>query len=140
MSDAELSAAPVDTGESAPPAVAEAVKPLPFKLSAAHGLMVLLLGAALSLSYLLWLAPNRGVNEVRRLRSAIEAQRVENARLEARNAGLKAEIVALKSGAVAVEEQARAKLGMIRPGETFYHILERAPPPTSKKSPSAPGQ
>ncbi|MFO1349442.1 MAG: hypothetical protein U1F68_01655 [Gammaproteobacteria bacterium] len=35
----------------------------------------------------------RGVNEVRRLRSVIEAQRVGNARLEARNAGLKAEIV-----------------------------------------------
>ena len=60
-----------------------------------------------------------------RLRRAVEAQQEENRELAERNAGLVAEVDDLKSGLEAVEERARAELGMIREGETFYRVIEQ---------------
>ena len=54
----------------------------------------------------------------------MEAQREENRGLAQRNAVLAAEVDNLKSGEAAVEERARTELGMIRPGETFYRVVE----------------
>jgi cell division protein FtsB len=34
----------------------------------------------------------------------------------------------LKEGLVAVEERARVELGMIKPNETYYQILEKQKP------------
>ncbi len=44
------------------------------------------------------------------------------AKLARRNAGLDADVHDLKEGLVAVEERARAELGMIKPNETYYHV------------------
>ena len=66
------------------------------------------------------------VTETQALRRQVEAQRVENARLKARNDALSAEVADLKSGATAVEERARSELGMVKPGETFYRVVEPA--------------
>ena len=41
-----------------------------------------------------------------------------------RNDALAAEVEDLKSGEAAVEERARNELGMIKPGETFYRVIE----------------
>ncbi len=60
------------------------------------------------------------------LRKQVEAQRAENARLKARNDALSAEVADLKSGETAVEERARSELGMVKPGETFYRVVEPA--------------
>lgn len=68
-----------------------------------------------------------GRAEVAQLREAVEAQRAENERLRYRNDALAAEVDDLKEGETAVEERARAELGMIKPGETFYRVVE--PPP-----------
>ena len=38
----------------------------------------------------------------------------------------------LKRGQAAVEERARAELGMIKPGEVFYRVVEPATPPPPK--------
>ena len=61
------------------------------------------------------------------LHKQVEAPRAENARLKARNDALSAEVADLKTGEVAVEERARSELGMIKPGETFYRVIEPAP-------------
>ena len=63
--------------------------------------------------------------EVHRLEAAIALQREDNARLEARNLRLAAEVHDLKEGLEAVEERARSDLGMIGRNETFYQLVER---------------
>ena len=52
-------------------------------------------------------------------------QRARNAQLEARNGALAAEVRDLKQGLEAVEERARYELGMVRPDEVFFQIVEK---------------
>jgi len=79
-----------------------------------------------ALQYRLWVGPG-GLPEVLRLREAVARQEAENARLAARNAALSAEVADLKGGLEAVEERARSELGMIREGETFFHVIAPRP-------------
>ena len=72
----------------------------------------------------LWVG-DRGMPGVRHLEAAVAAQREDNARLEARNRRLAAEVHDLKEGLEAVEERARSDLGMIGRDETFYQLVER---------------
>jgi cell division protein FtsB len=58
------------------------------------------------------------------LQERVAAQEAENAKLEQRNQSLAADVAELKSGEAAVEDRARAELGMIKPGETFYRVVE----------------
>ena len=58
------------------------------------------------------------------LQERVAAQETENAKLEQRNQALAADVAELKSGEAAVEDRARAELGMIKPGETFYRVVE----------------
>jgi cell division protein FtsB len=55
----------------------------------------------------------------------VAAQREKNAGLESRNAAVAAEVRDLKQGLEAVEERARYELGMVRPGEVFFQIVEK---------------
>ncbi len=48
------------------------------------------------------------------------------AELAERNRRLRAEVLALKEGNAAVEARARADLGMVRRGETFYQVIPPA--------------
>jgi cell division protein FtsB len=66
-----------------------------------------------------------------RLRSQVESQAAENAALTRRNAALEAEVNDLKGGQAAIEERARAELGMVKKGETFYQIVQ-VPGPATK--------
>ena len=70
-----------------------------------------------------------GWREVEQLEASVATQRSENEKLEQRNAALEAEVDDLKQGQAAVEERARAELGMIKPGETFYRVVEPTPAP-----------
>lgn len=79
------------------------------------------------LQYRLWFG-NGGSREVSALRQQVEQQARQNTGLQARNDALAAEVADLKSGEAAIEERARSELGMIKPGETFYRVVERAPP------------
>ena len=72
----------------------------------------------------LWLG-DRGLPGVHRLEAEAALQREDNARLEARNRLLAAEVHDLKEGLEAVEERARSDLGMIGRDETYYQIVER---------------
>lgn len=86
----------------------------------ALGLVVLV--AALQLR--LWGASG-GMPEVWRLEERVAAQAEENRRLEARNRALAADVADLKEGREAAEERARAELGMVRPAEVFYQVIEK---------------
>lgn len=86
-------------------------------------LILLLLAALLLLQLKLW-GGSSGWREVGQLEKTVVAQQDENARLQQRNEALSAEVADLKQGQAAVEERARAELGMIKPGETFYRVVE----------------
>ncbi len=66
------------------------------------------------------------------LQQQVDAQQTENAALMKRNQALTAQVQDLKQGQAAVEEQARAELGMVKKGETFYQIVREPPPPDQK--------
>lgn len=81
----------------------------------------------LLLQYPLWFGTG-GVLAIWGINQEIEAQRAENAKLAERNRALAADVIDLKEGLAAIEERARAELGMIKKGETFYQMVESAPP------------
>jgi cell division protein FtsB len=87
--------------------------------------LALLLLAFLALQAKLWWGEG-GLGEARELDQRVSDQRAENARLQQRNDALSAEVEDLKSGEAAVEDRARSELGMIKPGETFYRVVEPA--------------
>ena len=91
-------------------------------------IFVLLLIVAVGLLQMKYWVGSGGVQDVDALRERVEAQRKENAVLEQRNAALQAEVEELREGQDALEERARVELGLIKPGETFYRIVE--PPMT----------
>ena len=69
-----------------------------------------------------------GRGQLAALQARVAAQQAENSRLEQRNQALAADVAELKSGEAAVEDRARAELGMIKPGETFYRVVEGQKP------------
>ena len=89
-----------------------------------------LLSLALALSLVLlqarlWLS-EEGLRDVWRLEAEVAARTEENRILAANNAALDAEVQDLKQGLAAVEERARAELGLIAPGEVFYQITPQS--------------
>jgi cell division protein FtsB len=87
-------------------------------------LVVLALAALLAaLQYRLWFGGG-GNRQGAELQARVDQQRRQNEGLEQRNAALAAEVADLKSGEAAIEERARSELGMIKPGETFYRVVD----------------
>ncbi|KFN44815.1 hypothetical protein N789_02025 [Arenimonas oryziterrae DSM 21050 = YC6267] len=95
--------------------------------------MLALMALLLALQSKLWFGDG-GWFEAKELRQTVSDQRAENARLQQRNDALSAEVEDLKSGESAVEERARSELGMVKPGETFYRVVE---PESAKPAASA---
>lgn len=91
----------------------------------------------LMLQYRIWLSPE-GTREVMQLGDAVRAQTRENKLLVERNRQLSAEVRDLKQDFKALEERARAELGLISAGETYYQVLPpSAPPVQPEASPAA---
>ncbi|MBX9963813.1 MAG: cell division protein FtsB [Burkholderiales bacterium] len=65
--------------------------------------------------------------KVHDLSGQVAAQRTKNEELRTRNGALDAEVRDLKQGYDAIEERARAELGMIRQDELFFQVLSAAP-------------
>lgn len=99
-------------------------------------LSVLLVALLALLQYRLWWGEG-GRRSVAGLQQQVNRQARENEGLQQRNAALAAEVEDLKSGEAAVEARARSELGMIKPGETFYRVVENepAPPPAHDAEP-----
>ncbi|WP_407351088.1 cell division protein FtsB [Luteimonas sp. R10] len=100
-------------------------------------IVLVLLAALLAwLQYRLWFG-NGGAGDVAQLQGQVAQQAHQNDGLRQRNAALAAEVADLKSptGEAAVEERARSELGMIRPGEVFYRVVETPTPPAPPPPP-----
>ena len=83
-------------------------------------LMLLLMLAGLQVK--LWVSG--GMRDVWRIELAVRHQERENAKQQARNEQLAAEVSDLKEGAEAIEERARSELGMVKNDEVFYQVIE----------------
>ena len=82
-----------------------------------------ILGALLLLiQYPLWLGKG-GWLRVWELDGDLAARQRTNEQLELRNATLEAEVRDLKQGVEAVEERARYELGLIKPDEVFFQVI-----------------
>ncbi|MDV3469110.1 cell division protein FtsB [Stenotrophomonas sp. C3(2023)] len=78
------------------------------------------------LQYRFWFGPGNS-GEVMTLEAQVQHQERDNEGLQQRNDALAAEVQDLKEGQAAIEERARSELGMIKPGEKFYRVVEDAP-------------
>lgn len=76
-----------------------------------------------ALQWRLWVADG-GVAHTARLKGQAEQARLENEKLGIRNTALEAEVLDLNSGQAAIEARARMMLGMIKPSETFFLVVE----------------
>ena len=84
-------------------------------------LAFIIVGLILALQYPLWLGKG-GWFKVRDMDRQLDAQREDNARLKARNEALDADVRDLKTGHEAIEERARAELGMVRGDEVMFQL------------------
>ena len=82
----------------------------------------------LAIQFPLWLGKG-GWLRVWEIDQQLAGQRDRNGRLEARNAGVAAEVRDLKQGRDAIEERARYELGLVRPDEVFFQIVEKKDSP-----------
>jgi len=95
-------------------------------------LVLLILLIALQLK--LWTGEG-GMREVQTLRQHVAEQKQDNDKLKSRNDALSADVQDLKEGRDAIESRARSELGLIKPGETFYQVIE---PGTAAKADHGP--
>ena len=94
-------------------------------------LAAFLAGLIVVLQYPLWFGKG-GWLRVRELDRQLVAQEAVNAGLKVRNDALDAEVRDLKQGLEAIEERARADLGMIRTDEVYFQIVAPGPPARPK--------
>ncbi|HEY8011743.1 MAG TPA: cell division protein FtsB [Rudaea sp.] len=92
---------------------------------------LILLALLLALGVKLW-AGDWGLREIARLQGQIAMQKAENAKLKQRNDALAADVEDLRNGKDAIEERARTELGLIKPDEIFYQVVD--PDPAVKKN------
>ncbi|MGL6069951.1 cell division protein FtsB [Craterilacuibacter sp.] len=90
-----------------------------------RALTLTLVTLIIALQWPLWLGKGSWLR-VWQLDQQVQEQKVANLKLATRNTALDAEVRDLKQGTAAIEERARNELGMIRPGEVFFQLLDHA--------------
>ena len=76
------------------------------------------------LQYAMWAGKN-SVLDLFILDSTLAELTEQNKKLRMRNDRLHAEVIDIKSRLSAIEAHARSELGLIKPGETFFQIIEK---------------
>ncbi len=84
---------------------------------------LVLISLLIALQYALW-GGDKNLLDLRHLKSAVDQTRNDNLEFELRNQKLLAEVIDLKQGGETIETLARSELGLIKPDETFYQIIE----------------
>jgi len=104
-------------------------------------LALILIALLIGLQVKLWVGDG-GMRDLRAIRARVSEQQAENAKLKQRNDALHADVEDLKHGQDAVEARARSQLGLVKPGEVFYQVVNTpagaassAPPPASTVAP-----
>ena len=95
-------------------------------------LAVVFVALIATLQYPMWLGKG-GWLMVRDLDRKLVVRQADNAKLQARNDALEADVRDLKTGFEAIEERARSELGMIRGDEVFFQLQA----PGSRSAPPA---
>lgn len=103
-------------------------EPLEGRAPSMRWVVIGLLVALAWLQYRLWVGEG-SLAEVHNLKEEIARQGAELEQLRVRNRALMAEVQNLKAGQEALEERARAELGMVKEGETFYQLIGPAAAP-----------
>ena len=85
--------------------------------------IVALLVVFAGLQYRLWIGDG-SLAEVHRVTQMQQDLAKQNAKDEARNNAMQAEVDDLKSGALATEGRARSEMGMVKRDETFFLTLD----------------
>jgi cell division protein FtsB len=85
-------------------------------------LPILLVALLVAIQYPLWLGKGSWLR-VWDIDRQLTAQQETNAKLQARNEAMDAEVRDLKQGYDAIEERARSELGMIKHDEVFVQVL-----------------
>jgi len=85
--------------------------------------LAVLLCALLGVAYRLWLSET-SFREIENLHATLDKQKQENKELAAHNRRLVIEVEALKRDNEEIETRAREDLGLVKPDETFYLIVE----------------
>jgi cell division protein FtsB len=75
------------------------------------------------LQYRIWLGDG-SIAEIRAYQQRLDDLKKVAEEKRQRNQALYAEVLDLRKGQEAVEERARNELGMIKPDETFFQVLE----------------
>ena len=97
---------------------------------------LILIALLIGLQVKLWTGDG-GMRDLRAIRARVSQQQAENAKLKQRNDALHADVEDLKHGQDAVEARARSQLGLIKPGEVFYQVVN-APAGASSTAQPAP--
>ncbi|MGH8118497.1 MAG: cell division protein FtsB [Rhodanobacteraceae bacterium] len=97
---------------------------------------LVLIALLIGLQVKLWVGDG-GMRDLNAIRARVTEQHVDNAKLQQRNDALRADVEDLKHGQDAVEARARSQLGLIKPGEVFYQVVN-APAGAASAAPSAP--
>ena len=97
-------------------------------------LALILIALLIGLQIKLWIGDG-GMRDLRAIRARVAEQKAENAKLQQRNEALHADVEDLKHGRDAVEARARSQLGLIKPGEVFYQVVN---PPGGASAASLP--
>lgn len=88
-----------------------------------NGITVALAVLLMALQWRIWVSDD-GIHNRDRVAEQVKAAHAENQQLAIRNAELAAEVLDLKSGLAAIEARARTTLGMVKPEETFFLVVQ----------------
>ncbi len=88
-----------------------------------NGITVALAVLLLALQWRIWVSDD-GIHSRDRVAEHVRLAHAENQQLAIRNAELAAEVQDLKSGLAAIEARARTTLGMVKPEETFFLVVQ----------------
>ena len=91
-------------------------------------LLVILAVLLAGLQFRLWVGEGSLAHRAE-LNRQLAAQEHENQALRERNALIATNVESLKTNLNAIEEKARADLGMIKQGETFYLVIDKKQQP-----------
>ncbi len=92
-----------------------------------HTLIILII----AIQYPLWIGKGSWLR-VWEVNQQLTRQKDKNLKLTQRNAAIDADVRDLKEGIAAVEERARMELGLIKPNEIFYQVVDKSKPNTAR--------